>query len=397
MNIAAIRDADMEMPTDPSPPLSAYTDEGAKREQAPPRKGNGADGATVPAAQAAQAVQDGEHLLAHAFWMREASLTLDLPYIVKGLFGKKQIVVLWGSPGSGKSFNATEISACVGAGVNWRGRKTKRGIVLYVVAESSRPYIANRITALKRERPELADAALLVVPLALDLLHAQAGDVDRIIKTAEVLAAGDGEVVLIVIDTLATTFGGGNENAPEDMGLYVANLLYIRDQTGAAVLVVHHCGKDEAKGMRGHSALLGVLDAELAVEGAAGQDRILRTGKVRDGDGNLDLFAFRLKVVELGVDAEGDPVRTCVVEALDEAGTQRTRRQRKGVGLGKHQKAVLRVLEEAGGRMVRINLAHQLKDEGMPRNRVHDALGALLDSGMVIANNEAKPPEVLLA
>lgn len=339
----------------------------------------------------------GEHLLDHAFWMREASLTLDLPYVIKGLFGKKQIVVTWGAPGSGKSFVIIELSACVGSGVVWRGRRTKRGIVLYVVAESSRPYIENRLTALKRERPELADAALVIVPLALDLLHAQAGDVDRVIETAKVLAAGEGEVALIVIDTLATTFGGGNENAPEDMGLYVSNLLHIRDQTGAAVLVVHHCGKDEAKGMRGHSALLGALDAELAVEGAADQDRILRTGKVRDGDGYTDLFGFRLRVVELGTDAEGDPVRTCVVESMDEAGTQRTRRQRKGAALGKNQKAVIRALEAAGGRMVRTDLAHKLKDEGMPRNRVHDAIGGLLEVGMLIAHNEATPPEIALA
>ena len=51
--------------------------------------------------------------------------------------------------------------------------------------------------------------------------------------------------------------------------------------TGAAVLLVHHSGKDEAKGMRGHSALLGALDAELAIEGPPGGQRILRTGKVR--------------------------------------------------------------------------------------------------------------------
>lgn len=320
--------------------------------------------------------QAGEHLLERAFWMREASLTLDLPYVVKGLFGKRQIIVLWGAPGSGKSFNATELAACIGAGENWRGRKTKRGVVLYVVAESSKAYIANRLMALKQERPELADAALVIVPIALDLLHAQAGDVDRVVETAKVLAMGEGEVVLIVIDTLATTFGGGNENDSADMGLYVSNLLYIRDQTGAAVLVVHHCGKDEAKGMRGHSALLGVLDAELAVEMTENTDRIMRTGKVRDGDGYTDLFGFRLRVVELGADAEGDPVRTCVVEGMDQEGLAHARRSTKGYG--RTQRAVVSMLE-AKGTMARPDLVKALADEhGMSKSAAQHAISGLL-------------------
>jgi hypothetical protein len=235
------------------------------------------------------------------------------------------------------------------------------------------------------------------VPLALDLLHAERGDVDRVIETAKLLAREVGEVALIVIDTLASTFGGGNENSPEDMGAYVANVQAIKGTTGAAVLLVHHCGKDEARGMRGHSALLGALDAELAIEGEPGGQRIVRTGKVRDGDGYSDLFAFTLRVVGLGVDEDGDPVTTCVVDGLDEAGTKRARDQRKGAGLGRNQKAVLRALEAAGGRMPRLDLAHKLKEEGMPKNRLYDALGALLESGMLVAHNDVDPPEVALA
>ena len=47
--------------------------------------------------------------------------------------------------------------------------------------------------------------------------------------------------------------------------------------------------------------------------------------------------------------------------------------------------------------MVRTALANKLKDDGMPRNRVHQALSSLLDSGMLIAHNDIEPPEVSLA
>ena len=47
--------------------------------------------------------------------------------------------------------------------------------------------------------------------------------------------------------------------------------------------------------------------------------------------------------------------------------------------------------------MARTDLAHKLKDEGLPRNRLHDAIAALLESRMLVAHNERQPPEVSLA
>lgn len=354
--------------------------------------------ATEPVEVAASALQsEVRDLLASSFWFKDARVTLDLPYVVKGLFGKGQIIVTWGAPGSGKTFVITEMACAVGAGVRWHGRRTRKGIVLYVAAESARPYIENRCAALKRERPEYADAEVLFVPLALDLLHAAKGDVEAVIAAAQKIAREHGEVALIVIDTLATSFGGGNENAPEDMNMYVANVLFIRAQTGAAVLIVHHSGKDEAKGMRGHSALLGALDAELAVEGEPGAEHILRTGKVREGERDADLFAFSFRVVSLGTDSEGDSVTTCVVEVKDEASTKRVRRQRERKGLGKNQRAAIRAIEERGGSMARIDLAHKLKDDGMARSRVHETIAGLIESGALIPHNDRDPPEVAIA
>lgn len=347
-------------------------------------------------AQAKQPKLAQTHLLDHGFWAHDAKVTTALPYVVKGLFGKGQIICFWGAPGGGKSFNVAEMTCCIGAGVRWRNRRVRGGVVVCVVAESARPYIENRIAALIQERPELARAAVFIVPLALDLLHTERGDVDRVIATAKKLAEQIGEVQLIAIDTLAATFGGGDENTPGDMGQYVANVRRIIAETSAAVLIVHHCGKNEAAGMRGHSALLGALDAELAIEGEPGGQRILRTGKVRDGAAFTDLFAFTLRVVELGVDEDNDPVTTCVIDSTDESGTRRARQHRKGAALGKHQQAVLRALEAAGGRIGRVALAHKLKDEGMPRNRVHDAIAGLLDNGMLIAHNDCVPVEVSL-
>jgi len=319
---------------------------------------------------------DPKHLLKFGFWVTDAKLTTDLPYVVKGLFGKGHIIVFWAAPGAGKSFITMEMSCAIGAGERWRGRRTREGIVIYVAAESSRAYVENRIMALKRQWPAVADAKVLVVPLALDLLHAQRGDVDRVITTAKLLAQEAGEVVLVVLDTLAVTFAGGNENDSADMGQYVANVQRIRGETGAAILIIHHCGKDQARGMRGHTALLGALDAEIAIEGTEGRERILRTGKVRDGDGYTDLFAFTLRPVDLGTDADGDPVRSCVIEALGDQELAKARRTTKGYG--RSQRNIVSALEQHGG-MIRPDLVKVLGTEyGMSKSAAQHAISGLL-------------------
>jgi hypothetical protein len=278
-------------------------------------------------------------LLALAYDFRDARPTLDLPYIVKGVIGAGQLGVFWGRPGSGKSFVAMELCACVAAGVDWHGRRTKRTPVVYVAAESAKVYIDNRITALREHRPELADAEIIVLPVALDLLHSGVGDVDALIGVIRAKGAG-----LVVVDTLSVTFGGGDENSSPDMGAYMSSIQRIRTETEAAVLLLHHCGKDEARGMRGHSSLFGALDAELMIEGESDQPRTLKTGKVREGDAYVTLFGFDLQRVELGEDADGDPVSTCIVVNAGPPAQTKAKRRSVLCGTGR---AALQALHDA--------------------------------------------------
>src|SRR5262249_50505616 len=150
-------------------------------------------------------------------------------------------------------------------------------------------------------------------------------------------------------------------------------------------LIVHHCGKDEARGMRGHTALLGALDAEIAIDtaqqGGQAHERILRTGKVRDGDGDTDLFVFTLRSVELGIDSDGDPVRTCVVEAREDAELTKARRNTRT--LGRNQKTVVNILADSTG-MTRADLIKIMVEEhGMGRQRAHHTITEMIDGGLL--------------
>ena len=68
------------------------------------------------------------------------------------------------------------------------------------------------------------------------------------------------EPVLIVLDTLARCFVGGEENSARDSGLLIAAASTIQRQTEAAVLLVHHTGKTNLDIERGSSALRDAAD-----------------------------------------------------------------------------------------------------------------------------------------
>lgn len=318
-------------------------------------------------------------LLKLGFTMHEAAVHLDIPYLVKGLFDRGQIVVIWGAPGSGKTFSSISLAAHVGAGVAWVGRRVRKGRVLYVCSESTRKHMENRVSALKTQVPAVAGAEVVFVPLSMDLLHGEQ-DIEDVIAACKAMD----DIALVVVDTLAVTFGGGNENAPEDMGKYVANIKRIRDETGGAVLIVHHCGKDEAKGMRGHSSLLGATDGELVVEfdpqaPKGDPNRILRAGKLREGESNADLCVFALRLSVLGFDAEGDAVTTCYMEPVEGKAVIR----RPTVATQAKLLSALEAAHKAGETVWTEQEVRKLAAGFMHRNSVSKCLLALANAGFI--------------
>ena len=117
-------------------------------------------------------------------------------------------------------------------------------------------------------------------------------------------------VALIVLDTLSRVMAGGEENGSVDMGAMVRHFDRIRLATGAHVMVVHHSGKDVARGARGHSLLRAATDTEIEIA-----DRQIAVTKQRDLDKAWS-SAFGLKVVTLGCDEDGQDVTSCVLELV---------------------------------------------------------------------------------
>lgn len=231
--------------------------------------------------------------------------SLDRQWVIDEILPANGMAMLWAPPNEGKSFVALSLAMAIARGISWHGRSTLKGSTLYVATEGT---FENRIEAY-RQYHELAgkEVPFALIEDGVDLYSPRSTDAAEIIAAAKQVSARSGEPMrLIVVDTLAGVFSNGKENTQEDMGAVLTNLARIRRETGAAVLVVHHPGKNEKNGPRGSSTLPARLDATLELK----KDTIT-VRKQRDGKTG-DKFQFDLEEVFLGTNAKGKTITSCV-------------------------------------------------------------------------------------
>jgi hypothetical protein len=245
-------------------------------------------------------------------WLDEAATPTQLAWRIRNVLPDGGAAVVMGAANSGKTFVVLDLVLHIAAGQPWRGIRTRRGLVVYVASEGGHGF-RNRLAAAKQRYPWAKGAPFLAIFDAVNLLN---GDADAIVAAVKSAEAEAGEpAAVVVLDTLARVMAGGDENSGQDMGKVVVAMDAIRAQTGAAVILVHHVGKDATKGARGHSSLRGAVDTEILVEGASGV-RTATITKQRDAEVG-QTFGFELVPVDLGRDDDGEPVTSCVVEVRD--------------------------------------------------------------------------------
>jgi hypothetical protein len=219
--------------------------------------------------------------------------------------------------------------------------KVRPGRVVYVAAEAGRS-ILNRVAAWARKKHDERSAVdFFAIPSPVDLCHfGKAKDGGDVARLVEAIGAAD----VVVIDTVSRALSGGDENAPDDMGAFVNALDRLRDALGATVIAVHHVGKDASRGGRGHSLLHCAVDTEIEVKKDEKKGVTVATvTKQRDAPGGQQI-GFKLNQVELGKDEDGDPVTSCVVEAVDYVPEPKPARNQKAQELSGYAKAALEIL-----------------------------------------------------
>ena len=227
-------------------------------------------------------------------------------FLVDGLITDTGFTMMYGAPGTGKSFIAIDIALSVAHGIEWQGQEVKPGPVLYIAGEGIGGF-GKRWKAWENHHGVKDEPDLYLLPTAVNFREPE--DIARLVATIEDIGQ---KFSLVIVDTVARAIAGAEENSSTDMGLFVAACDEIKALTGGALLAVHHAGKDANRGARGSTALLGAVDTSLMV-GKSEDIVTLRTEKMKDAE-PLDDINLRMLVVPASISET-----SVVLERTDEA------------------------------------------------------------------------------
>jgi putative DNA primase/helicase len=238
--------------------------------------------------------------------------------LVEGLMTIGSSVVVYGDSNSGKTFWALSVATAIATGTECYGRKTDPGLVIYLASEAPAS-IRSRMQAIKKFHGcNLENLAMVPVPMNFYSGDQDAHDVIELVRAVEQIKGQP--VRLIIGDTLARMSAGANENSGEDMGPVMARFDQVATATGAALMIIHHNGKDAAKGARGWSGIRAHIDTEIEVTEKEGTRSVTVT-KQRELPSKGDTIYFKLEIIEMGTTKFGGAATTCVAIPDDDAAT----------------------------------------------------------------------------
>lgn len=180
-------------------------------------------------------------------------------WLIEGILTDNGLAVLWGRSGDLKSFVGVDMGLCVASGAPWHGKPVRNGLVVYLAAEGSTGLAKRALGWWRTRGKDGPKPRFKLIPHSLAIAG---DDLDALVEALDQLGE---KPVLIIIDTLARTFGTGDENKQADMNAYVNAADRLRDVTKATVMIIHHSGVHEDKRERGSNVLRGAADTVIKV------------------------------------------------------------------------------------------------------------------------------------
>jgi KaiC/GvpD/RAD55 family RecA-like ATPase len=252
--------------------------------------------------------------------VRVADLKYDRPqWLLKNTLAEHEVGIVYGPSGVGKSFLALDLACAIAdpAVKKWDGISVATRPVYYVNLEGQGGF---------RERIKAYQIAKQAAGVPVDLedmwlrekdfeLNERNG-VDDVLADIEEFGIQD---PVIIVDTLAQATPGMDENKSDGMGLVLQSCNRLRHEGNATVIIIHHSGKDETRGLRGHSSLKGAVSGVIQVNRDEVGNRFWQKEKVKDAAADPDKHYFEMAEVFFGTDEDGDEVGSAVVHHVVEA------------------------------------------------------------------------------
>ena len=185
-------------------------------------------------------------------------------WVVRDHILERSVAACYGASNVGKTFYALDLALSVATGSDFLGQfAVMKGSACYVLGEGVGG-LRKRVQAWKEKRGMLGKIeGFAAIPYTFDLTGAGEAEVGEILRLSrEKLGAVPS---LVVLDTVSKHFGPGDENATVDMKAFT-DCCGRFTEAGAAVLLVHHTGKDPGRGMRGNYTLVANIDTVIYCE-----------------------------------------------------------------------------------------------------------------------------------
>lgn len=222
-------------------------------------------------------------------------------WLINQLIGLGDIVMIYGAPGSGKTFTVVDLIFAACTGDQWAKRfAVARPLnVAYCAGEGVSGLPARfGAAAMHYGLDDLPKFTFFPVTPSLYCEDGVKRDVESIerfvMEWQERQEHGEAQPLdILIIDTLHSATFGADENSAKDMGVVLGAIKNAVRALGCAVIIVHHSNK-AGTGERGSSALRGAMDAMIEVKQVASKYAI-SCEKLKDGerwrDQTFDLVA----------------------------------------------------------------------------------------------------------
>lgn len=192
---------------------------------------------------------------------------------IRGLLHDGTVAFVFGPSGSGKTMLAIHLLCCTAMGRPVFGLTTEKRRGLYVGLEGDAG-IKSRIAAWCVQNG-VASNPIDYARGPFNLGDETGQDITDLIAYIQ-----ENGIQLVVVDTYAMATAGLDEVSGAHMTFALNQLHRIKAETGACVLAIHHTGKNEKAGMRGHSSLFANSDTVIELQvhakdmGVAGEPQV---------------------------------------------------------------------------------------------------------------------------
>lgn len=237
--------------------------------------------------------EDFSEYFEHLYAGEEIKNLPPTEWILRGRLVKRGLTALYSAPGVGKSFVGIDMGLAACLGESWWGENFPANCrVLYIAAERYSE-VRDRLEAACKKRGVAipANFYLYARPHALQVIDQG--------KVLEALAA-EVRPDVIIFDTFAKMTLGKKENESNESGPIVEQFGQVVAAAGGQCggLIIHHAGKDESKGLRGSTALLGALDGVWKLDKQEGGGLTLSVEKLNAAEAPLPAY-FRIEGVDM--------------------------------------------------------------------------------------------------